>query len=171
MFAGFGHAVAIRGDTALIGADHDNQVPTYGGAAYVFTRSGTNWVEEEKLIPDDLESGDFFGSAVALGEDIAIIGARNGGSSPTTGAAYSFIRGGDEWTQAQRLAPSDLTNLADFGASAAMYDDIVVVGAPLFVGPDGQFQGAAYVFEIVPGLPFSDGFESGDLSGWSSTVP
>jgi hypothetical protein len=27
------------------------------------------------------------------------------------------------------------------------------------------------VFEIVPGLPFSDGFESGDLSGWSSTVP
>ena len=45
------------------------------GAAYVFTRSGNWWTEQQKLIASDGEAGDMFGCNVALHGNTALIGA------------------------------------------------------------------------------------------------
>ena len=60
-----GSAVAIQGDTAVVGA------PDGAGAAYVFVRRGDRWVQEAKLLPSGSAPG--FGGTVAIsGDTIAV---------------------------------------------------------------------------------------------------
>jgi hypothetical protein len=81
----FGLSVAIAGDIALLGAI---QVDVNGahnqGAAYMFTRSGNNWTQQDKLIANDGEAQDYFGMSVALTDTVAIIRGQ--------GALYFFER-------------------------------------------------------------------------------
>jgi hypothetical protein len=64
--------------------------------------------EVQKLIPIDLESGDRFGSSVAIDGDTAIIGAAGEGDvgSFGNGAAYVFTRSGGVWTEQAKLLAS-----------------------------------------------------------------
>ena len=45
----FGRRIALSGDTALVGASRDDDVPFNSGSAYVFVRSGTSWTQQAKL--------------------------------------------------------------------------------------------------------------------------
>ena len=64
-FDEFGSAVAISGDTALVGAKRKNDDK---GAVYVFVRSGTSWSYQATLTNPASASGLYsFGSAVASG--------------------------------------------------------------------------------------------------------
>ena len=67
-----GGSVAITPDLAIVGAQGDDDET---GAAYVFRREGTNWVEEAKLTAIDAEPGNRFGIAVSLVTDRALVGA------------------------------------------------------------------------------------------------
>ena len=117
----FGVRLALSGDgnTLLVGASMedsaargpngnqgDNTAPD-AGAAYVFTRSGTNWKQESYLKASNAEAFDEFGGSVALSADARtlVIGARteagasrgadvdpNDNSAPEAGAAYVFAR-------------------------------------------------------------------------------
>jgi len=61
------------------------------GAAYVFARSGSSWVQEFKLLPSTSEANDAFGSAVDIHENVLFIGAYQAdGAYDNTGAAYIF---------------------------------------------------------------------------------
>lgn len=63
---GFGHSVAVNGDTALIGAYRSVWPNSQDdGSAYVFTRSGSTWSQQAKLTPVAPESSGF-GWSVAL---------------------------------------------------------------------------------------------------------
>ena len=57
----FGCWVSLSGDTALIGAPFDDDKGVSSGSAYVFTRSGTTWTQQAKLLPSDNTAGDWFG--------------------------------------------------------------------------------------------------------------
>src|SRR5262249_36999032 len=62
----FGSAVAIDGDTVVVGAPfHDNGPNADQGIALVFVRSGTTWKGQITLISPDGVAGERFGSAVA----------------------------------------------------------------------------------------------------------
>ncbi|MBI5531642.1 MAG: FG-GAP repeat protein [Deltaproteobacteria bacterium] len=82
----FGHAVAISGDTAVVGARTKG-----AGAAYVFKRDATNWTEQAKLTASDGMDGDQFGYAVCLSSNTVVVGAI--GADSTVGAAYVFLLG------------------------------------------------------------------------------
>ncbi len=72
----FATRVAISGDTILAGAHgHDLTGVASQGAAYVFTRTGTTWSQQQKLTADDATANDDFGRAVALDGDTAVVGA------------------------------------------------------------------------------------------------
>ncbi len=92
----FGRSVAVRGDTAVVGAYFEDAGGADAGAAYVFGRdqSGAdNWGEVKKLTASDAQSGDRFGISVAMSGDTAVVGAAYedaGGSD--AGAAYVFQR-------------------------------------------------------------------------------
>ena len=58
----FGVFVSLDGNAALIGADGDN---SYTGAAYVFTRTGTTWTQQQELLASDGTAGDDFGVPVS----------------------------------------------------------------------------------------------------------
>ncbi|MET0231911.1 MAG: FG-GAP repeat protein [Rhodanobacteraceae bacterium] len=75
--AWFGHSLALRGATALVGAyganvdDHEEQ-----GAAYVFTSDGDAWTARRKLVAPHADVNMHFGNAVALvSETDALVGA------------------------------------------------------------------------------------------------
>jgi len=90
----FGYSVAFSGDTALIGANCDDNGVESGGV-YVFTSDGTNWIEQQKLLASDGESGDSFGGAVSIEADHALIGAVGDDEQGyMSGSAYVFSREG-----------------------------------------------------------------------------
>lgn len=138
--AGFGLSVALRGDTALVGA---NGIGGETGAAYVLQRSGTTWSHQAKLSASDAKPGDNFG-AVALGDDTAVVGAFH--RAGNTGAAYVFKRAGTSWTQLPRLTAKDGVAGDLFGEAVACSGDTVLVGADA----RAESRGAAYAFRLTP---------------------
>jgi hypothetical protein len=142
--ARFGWAVALSadGNTALIGGPADNTM--FGGAAWVFTRSGGVWSEQAKLTANDL--GRYFGVTVLQGASVAlsadgntaVVGAPQDasltGGGGMTGVAVVFIRSAGVWGEQQRIAGSvnGMIPAASQGTSVALSADgnTAAVGAP-----------------------------------------
>ncbi|CAK8713901.1 MAG: FG-GAP repeat-containing protein [Candidatus Electronema aureum] len=134
----FGTSVSLAGDTAIIGASGND---SRKGAAYVFTRTGSVWSQQQKLIAADGAADDYFGSSVSVDGDTAIIGAS--GNDTEKGAAYVFTRTSGVWTQQQpKLTATDGSEVDWFGYSVSVDGDTVVVGA----SNNDTSKGAAYVF-------------------------
>ena len=142
----FGNAAAINGETVLIGAPGVDDAGPEAGAAYVFIRSDTEWIQQAKLIGTDTSMFDHFGTAVALHEDTAVIGAHGKDEvSEDVGAAYIFVRNGGSWTQQAKLTHQNAVPGDQFGRAVAIYGDSALIGAHRSdaTGPDS---GAAYIF-------------------------
>jgi hypothetical protein len=90
----FGALLALSGDTLLVGAPlATHSGAPQAGAAYAFTRpvGGTTWTQSAKLVRTAPAVGDFFGQAVALSGDGAMVGApRAEGGALTDSGAASF---------------------------------------------------------------------------------
>ncbi len=145
----FGLSVALSGDTVVAGAFFgDVGANSNQGSAYVFTRNGAVWTQQQKLTAIDGEAGDFFGRSVAISGDTVVVGAITDkiGANFDQGSAYVFTRSGGAWTQRQKLTADDGAAGDQFGLSVAISGDTVVVGAPDDdIG--GNFDlGSAYVF-------------------------
>ncbi|MCI0651352.1 MAG: FG-GAP repeat protein [Planctomycetes bacterium] len=143
---GFGVSVAIFGDVAIVGAWFDDDDGMDSGSAYLFRFDGTAWVEEARLLPSDGAAGEYFGIAVAAAADRVVVGAgwdeENGAIS---GAAYVYCYDNGEWIEEEKLMPADGSPGANFGISAAISSDVVVIGARWDI-ENGTDSGAAYVF-------------------------
>lgn len=138
--ASFGDSVAVCGDVVVVGARHHRH-GTRGGAVYIFRKNGSNWVEEQKLAPEDAIH---FASSVAASKDVVVVGAVGVyDGAELAGAAYVFRHDGASWVREQRLVASDATTGQMLGYSVATSDDVVVVGAP---GTEVN-KGAAYMFQ------------------------
>ncbi|CAM9214483.1 unnamed protein product, partial [Ectocarpus fasciculatus] len=143
-FDHFGSAVAIFGDyavTAAYGEEHNT------GAVYVYEHQGF-WSAKYKLVANDAREGIFFGYAVAIHQDIIVVGAYNGdGHWYGAGAAYVFelIGGGVGFQQTSKLVAHDGMSSDFFGFSVAIFQNVIVF--------EGQYSnrgtgaGAAYVFK------------------------
>ena len=109
----FGFSAGISGDTAIVGSF---QVGDDVGSAYVFTRTGGVWTEQQQLLASDGLAGDSFGFSVAVSNDRALVGAfQNGDSGTDSGSAYVFARASGVWTEQQKLLASDAAAGDAFG--------------------------------------------------------
>jgi hypothetical protein len=151
-FDAFGLAVAISGDTIVVGAPWANHSGNDdAGAAYVFTLSGTYWVQEAKLTAG-ADSGieDYFGDAVAVSDDHIVVGAPNDdhAGGVDAGSAYVFVHAGvGAWSQQTKLFPVGADTPGDsYGASVALSGSALVVGAPYDNTADGSDAGSAYFY-------------------------
>ena len=99
----FGSAVAITGDTVIVGAPGRMVGATsyYQGAVYVFVQEGTGWSHQAELTASDGAADDRFGASVAADGATIIVGAplHAVGPSYQQGAAYVFVQGDGTWTQ------------------------------------------------------------------------
>ncbi|MBU1908968.1 MAG: FG-GAP repeat protein, partial [Verrucomicrobia bacterium] len=140
----FGLAVAISGDSAIVGATRPI-LPAGIGKAYVFTRSGMTWTEQAALSDGGQYSQ--YGEAVDIQGDYAIVGARLGTNAAgvDTGAAYVYKRTAGIWTPEAMLNPSDGVSGDWFGHAVAIDDPYAIVGAD----GRGTFAGGSYIFKRV----------------------
>lgn len=150
----FGWSVAISGNTAVIGADNDDHAGgSDAGAAYIFARAGTIWLQTQKLTASDAAAGDLFGWSVAISGDTVVVGARaddNAGGGDA-GSAYAFVRSGAVWVQQAMLTASDAGLNDWFGNAVALSDDTAVIGAH-FNNDAGSNSGSAYMFTRSGGV-------------------
>jgi uncharacterized protein (TIGR03437 family) len=143
----FGISVALRGKTALVGAHLDDiGTAQFQGSAHLFSLSGADWSERQKLTAQEGESSDTFGGAVALSDDALIIGASgaDAGAKDHQGALYLF---GCGYLEKQTLTSSGGGGNDGFGGSAAIDGDVAVIGVPLDDVGGAVDQGSAVVFE------------------------
>jgi hypothetical protein len=142
-------ALSLNGETALVGAPGDGGGV---GSVSVFTRSGSNWIQETPALAGSGEIGrGAFGSSVALSADgnVALIGGRSDGASRegqccATGAVWVFTRSGSTWTQqGPTLTDGRAGDNAEFGDGVAVSagGETALIGAPGF----GR-AGAAWIF-------------------------
>jgi len=136
-YYGFGHALAVHGDTLVVGSwrhepNHHDFSRNYG-AAYVFTRSGDSWSEEQMLVASDRAICDYFGASVGVEDGLIVVGSPYDDNSrgANAGSAYIFAKAnGGEWQESGKLLPPDLHAGACLGFSIASDSDHVLVGAP-----------------------------------------
>ena len=161
----FGYAVDLSGERALLGATAADPAGESSGAAYVFRRTASGWVQESKLVPSDAAPGDYFGVSVALDGDRALVGGYH--HDGERGAAYVFVRTEAGWTQEAKL-PTGSAAGDNLGVSVALNGDRAVVGADKAGGA-----GAAYVFSrseagwTLDATLTAPDAEAGDAFGWS----
>jgi hypothetical protein len=136
----FGISVSISGETVIVGAHQDDDGGGNSGSAYVFTRSGSIWNQQAKLIASDDAAGDQFGVSVSLSGETVVIGANQDDSS--RGSIYVFTRSGGSWNQQQKLIASDAAAGDQLGFSVSVSGDTVVAGAY----QDDSSRGSVYVF-------------------------
>lgn len=126
--------------------------PVQKDAAYVFTFSGGNWTQQQKLVGLDTVSGDYFGQSCSISGDgeTIIVGApdKNG----RRGAAYVFTRSGSVWTEQQKLEASVTEVNDDYGTQV----DISTDGLTVVVSNHNQ--------DDVGGV----GFNRGSIEVWTS---
>lgn len=148
---GFGAALAVSGDTAVVGAPYADDHGFDSGAAYVFQYDPgeQNWVQLARLTASDAGAAQQFGTSVAVQGDTVVVGAP---ISIPGGAAYVFYRdqgGPNAWGQVLRIAGLNTTWNDYFGFTLALDGDTLVVGA--YAG--GDYDGQAYVFYRHQGGP------------------
>jgi drug/metabolite transporter superfamily protein YnfA len=187
-FDWFGGSVAIDGDTLVVGAPQEdsqaNGVNNFqlddsagnSGAVYVWVRANGQWSQRDYIKASNPESGDLFGSSVALSGDTLVVGApqedstssgvngaQNNNDAPESGAAYVFTRANGVWSQQAYLKASNPAASDFFGSSVAVFGDTLVVGAPgedsMTGGINGNQDndtetnsGAVYVFTRANGV-------------------
>lgn len=147
----FGSAVAISGNTAIVGAWGDDEKGSASGAAYIFTRSGNTWTQQTKLTASDGVARDFFGRAVAISGNTAVVSAwgdDDGGNS--AGSLYVFTRLGNQWVQQPKLLAGDPQAGSLLGWEVFIDGNTIVAGANLNDAVDND-SGSVYVFDAVSG--------------------
>ena len=136
----FGFAVAMHADRCLVSAK---------GAAYVFRRDGTSWVQEARLPAAEHDGSPSL--AVALDDNYAVMGFRGLGRQPAmAGSARVFQHVEGRWANEEHLAASDARAGDLFGSSVAIAGPFLVIGAPRSAGVVEE-SGATYVFEPLDG--------------------
>jgi len=145
----FGKSVAISGNKIIIGAVSGASY----GAAYIYTKDGTSWVQEAVLIPSDAARFRSYGYKVAIHGNRAIVGAFwHGEYKDEPGRAYIFAWDGTGWKEEAILIPSDGKASDSFGGSVAIYGSHAIVGAN---GHDHGMMyntGAAYTYLLQDGV-------------------
>ena len=146
----FGGSVGISGDTAVVGAFRSTVGANANqGSAYVFTRSGTNWTQQQQLTALDGAANDQFGYSVAVSGETIIVGASldDVGANADQGSAYIFVRTGTNWTQQAQLNGAGGAAGDSFGYSVGIDGDTAIIGAAFDDFGVNADQGSAYIFE------------------------
>ena len=151
----FGHTLAmdLSGSTVVVGAYATDTGLTDRGAAFVFTRTGSDWQQQVRLFAPDSQASDLFGLAVDVsgnGRWLAVGSRQDDDRGADTGSVYLYERGGENsWIFRRKVYGHNVQSSDHFGGEAVALDDLgerLIVTAR-YDDTDGSNRGAAYVFE------------------------
>lgn len=144
----FGAALAIEGDTMLVGADFDSGAATKAGSVYVLERQESGWVETAEVFPNDPQDQMRFGASISFDRGRMLVGAplTDRGDVEDAGAAYLFGTDGTNWRQEAKLVPSNGHTEGQFGWSVHLDGRRALVSSHAkFL----NFEGFGHVFERI----------------------
>ena len=144
-------SLALSVDTAVISNTQDESLT---GAAWVYTRSGGVWTEQQKLTASDAAQGEQFGTSVTLAGDTALVGdaVDTTAAGERAGSVYVYTRSAGVWSQRQKLTSSDAAEGDHFGWALSFSGNTAAIGAPFCdVGGLGDV-GAVYLFTFSNGV-------------------
>jgi hypothetical protein len=143
-----GFAVAFEDETAVAGAHNNDVGASNSGAAYVWVRSGSDWVQQNRLVPRVGQSNAEFGYSVALRGEVVLVGAHDEDETGVdSGVAYVFARHAGAWSEQARLVPADSAEGDEFGFAVALGMGEALVSASR-TDDFGDDSGAWYAFAI-----------------------
>ncbi len=169
----FGANIALKGRFALIsnaGLVNASRLNS-NSFVYVYHLDNGQWNMLQKLSGDQpgpstivsptlgtVTVGDAFGSALAIDDRWAIIGAaletREAGS-PLSGAAYFYrlgkVNGVKQLTKVQKVVSDDPTAQGTGFLNVALQGETALISDPARSGPAGQAQGGVMVFKFKDG--------------------
>ncbi len=149
----FGKAVAISGETIVVGAPTNDNVVLNVGSAYIFQRNlggENNWGEVKQITAAGMTEDDWFGHSVAIAGDTILVGVPNDDDlGQDAGALYVYARdqgGIESWGEVTKKTAADGAANDRFGWSVGIDGDNAVAGAVYDDGV-GTDSGSAYVFK------------------------
>ena len=153
----YGIAVALDYHTIVIGAHKHDQNGQDSGAAYLYNRASkidkhSNIEKIMKLTAYDGSGQDYFGSAVAVNQNVTVIGAWGCDKVGTLGGCvyiwtkYYGNNQHGEWVYTQQVTANDGDGYERFGTSVAAYSGYIAIGAPGAIDKYGHEVGAVYIF-------------------------
>jgi len=150
----FGYSVGISGNYAIVGAHQEDDGASNSGKAYIFDVLTGDLVHTlDNPNASGTTQSDYFGFAVAISGNYAIIGAFGedfGGS--TSGSAYIFNVTTGILVHTLNNPNSYSTVASDqFGEYVAIDGNYAVVAARYEDTPQGSTNGSAYVYDVRTG--------------------
>lgn len=160
----FGNSVAIDGNLLAVGApledgtamgphaadggEQSSDAANASGAVYVYRYEDGAWVHEAYIKASNTESGDRFGTSVALSGDTLAVGAPREDSSEVgahpaadgaqadnnanaSGAVYVYRRNGASWEAEAYIKAFNTGSNDAFGNAIALDRDVLIVAAPV----------------------------------------
>lgn len=136
---GFGHALAIHGDRAAVGAPQTNDA---AGTVYTFHETGGAWSSGTEVTFPVSVGAEAFGSSLSMNDTHLVVGAP--GFAGRAGIAVVFRPNEQQWNLESQLAPFSSTSGERFGSAIALVNGDLWIGAPGHGGRGGS--GAIYQF-------------------------
>lgn len=149
---GYGAAVALRGDSALVGARRapdDSGEST--GAVFAYALDDGSWSRQAVLRSDAPAPRDQFGAALALDDGLALVSApRDDTGADDAGAVFVFARDDGQWQLEGRLPRNEPMPYANFGGVVVLDNRRAWVGTPNDTAPDSDVRGAGILTRYHP---------------------
>ncbi len=149
----FGTAVALFGDTLVVGAYGNDEKGSRSGAVYIYSRDKDGrWGSEQKLTASDGVDYNGFGTSVTISGNTLMVGAPwVNARGNNKGAVYIYSRSDDgEWGSEQKVIASDGGGIDEgfsdgFGRVIAFDGDTLATGVEA-KDTDNNNSGAVYLY-------------------------
>ncbi len=117
----FGTSISIGGDFVFVSAPYNMG---FIGQVSVFHQEDEDWTLQQVLVPEERDTVQLFGHAVAVEGDYVIISSIDEDES----CVFIYARDGEQWSLLQRLLPDeDDERGIDFGERLDITEDFAVV--------------------------------------------
>jgi len=149
----FGRFVVQNDDFIVVSAYKDSEKASSSGALYIFKKVNNEYLQSQKVFPDDGTVEQFFGYSMGISKDWIVTGAHHDSSKgASSGAAYILKKNNyGKWDIVQKLVPDDLSEGDEFGKKVSLYGD-VLVSCGYLDDNNGINSGVVYIYKLIDGV-------------------
>ena len=150
-----GENIILTGNFLFISATGDDDPEINKGSVYIFESDELNWQQVQRISCPSPKPNTFFGSSLAIKNDVLLIGANNDSSNGfPTGVAYFYEKGDDNWLLMQKIVPNPDNGIVNknFGASLDFSDSLIIIGANTDGNHIDSLSGSVYIFRNENGF-------------------
>lgn len=130
----FGAAVAIRGQSVIVGAPGESKLYRFDGINGLWPQTETSQLP----VPDGVDVSSALGARLDLSQDTLIATAPKAFND--AGAVYHYALINDQWALQQQLSACDITQDSELGQGVAIDGDKLLIGAPGKWSESGEVQ-------------------------------